>query len=249
MAFTRPFPDDHTLRLLYDSVQYQSHDRGGGDPRGKTGLEIAAEVERERFFYSRYERWLPPPGPMLDVGAGWGMLMKYFQTRGWDVHGVEISSLQADFAGHQLGLAVHQCGVEELDSLNLPPLKLVVLRHTLEHFRDPRAVLANLRSLSAPRSIAIVEVPDYRSYDRRAYGDRWPAFGPWHLWYFSRPSLARLLNDVGYEPLHYDYFLSERIFGNKRSRIQRFLRRIANRLGAKRIFSGRNLAVVARRRD
>ncbi|PAY19334.1 hypothetical protein CKO51_12030 [Rhodopirellula sp. SM50] len=244
-SFASPFPDPETLRRLYDSLEYQDTDRKGGNPTSLSPTELDALVARESAFYDKYSELFGSTGNVLDIGAGWGLLLKHFEHRGWDAHGIELSKVQAYFARQQLLLNVHQASVDELHLLELPQLDLVVMRHTLEHFSDPRRVLSMIGQRCNRESRLIIEVPDYHSYDRRAYGRSWPAFGPWHLWYFSQKSLTRLLADTGFRPLRFDRFLSDRVCANPASLTARMMRKIINRVGGKHLFSGRSIGVIA----
>lgn len=247
ITFADPFPDTETLQRLYDSLQYQDVDRKGGNPNSATAAELQSMIERESAFVEKYASDCPARGNVLDVGAGWGLLLKQFENRGWTPYGVELSKIQSQFAQERLELNVYQTSVEQMDSLELPHMDLVVMRHTLEHFFDPQATIRLIHEYGAPGSKLIIEVPDYDSYDRRAYGESWPGFGPWHLWYFSEKTLRRLLTENGFQPLRFERFLSDRIFGNRSSTVSRLLRKSINRLGGKHVFSGRSIGVIAQR--
>ncbi len=244
VGFVRPLPTEVELNSLYNSVEYHDTDRRSGNFWEFDELQIQAAIDREAGFTKKYEKYLPQSGRVLDVGAGWGTLLKSFELKGFATTGIELSETACEFARNRLGLSVFNLPIEKLDELPNEKYDLVTMRHVLEHFYDPKSVLCQLRGRMNPNGKIIIVVPDYGSFDRRKYGPDWPAFGPYHLWYFTRPSLQRLLDDAGYRVIQFHTFLSDRILGGQ-SGFQKFAKKIANRLGASRIFSGRSIGLIA----
>ncbi|MEM8943661.1 MAG: class I SAM-dependent methyltransferase [Planctomycetota bacterium] len=241
-AYVNPFPTTEQLGMLYDSIEYHAEDRQAGDFWKMDSEQVEKTIQKERYFYVKYD--LPSTGTMFDIGAGWGTLIKYFSDQGWRASGMELAATQTKFAKEKLEVTVHQAAIEQLDDLNLGRFDLITMRHVLEHFANPLATLQSVRRRLHDSSKLIIEVPDYGSWDRRAYGDQWPGFGPYHLWYFSRSSLQKLLNAAGFEILGFKTFLSDRLF-SKPGPARRILRSLANRLQAERIFSGRSIGLLA----
>lgn len=71
----------------------------------------------------------------------------------------------------------------------------------IEHLRSPSDALARLRSLLAPGGVLWLALPDAGSAVARALGRRWWSVIPTHTQYFTRGSLAGLLNRGGFEVL------------------------------------------------
>ncbi|NWG74286.1 MAG: class I SAM-dependent methyltransferase [Rubrivivax sp.] len=75
-----------------------------------------------------------------------------------------------------------------------------ILWHVLEHARDPRAQLTRLARLLRPGGVLGIRVPNAESFGSRVAGPWWPWMcPPTHLWFFSRRTLPRLLDDCGFE--------------------------------------------------
>ncbi len=233
--------------MLYDSIEYHDADRGAGNLWEFTNSKISEQVEKDAKFTIPFQRHLPKTGRVLDVGSGWGTLLKSFANRGFQTTGIELSKTACDFATNKLGLSVFNLPIECLNDLPDEAYDLVTMRHVLEHFFDPRSVLKTLHQRMNSDGKLIIAVPDYGSYDRKRYGEAWPAFGPYHLWYFTRLGLQRLCDDTGFEVIGCHTFLSDRIFRGS-SRFSSFARRAVNRLGGKHLYSGRSISLVAKKR-
>ena len=246
VGFVLPLPTENELKSLYDSVEYHDEDRCAGNLWEMDESQLNAAINVESKFLTQFQEYIPPSGHVLDVGAGWGTLLKSFALQGYQTTGIEISEMACEFAQKKLKLDVFNLPIEKLNELPNAEYDLVTMRHVMEHFYDPKSVLQELHRRVSENGKIIITVPDYGSYDRKRYGKDWPAFGPYHLWYFTQPSLQRLLSDCGFDVIEFRIFLSDRIFHGQ-SGLQRGLRKVANRLGAKHFFSGRSISLIAKK--
>lgn len=77
---------------------------------------------------------------------------------------------------------------------------LVILRQLLEHLRDPRAALHQIRRKLAPGGVLVIDTPNRGGWDYRLFKRRyWGGYHiPRHFHLFDLASLARLLRETGY---------------------------------------------------
>jgi SAM-dependent methyltransferase len=77
----------------------------------------------------------------------------------------------------------------------------IMLRQLIEHLRDPRAALRQLRPKLAPGGVLYVETPNRAGWDHRLFRRRcWGGYHiPRHFHLFTQDSLAGLLRGCGYE--------------------------------------------------
>jgi SAM-dependent methyltransferase len=76
----------------------------------------------------------------------------------------------------------------------------IVLRHVIEHVRQPRAVLARLLQALVPGGILYLPTPDARALGASVFGGYWPGYDPpRHLYVFSSAGVRAMLAAVGYE--------------------------------------------------
>lgn len=182
-------------------------------PAGQTPGE---DVERQRTLWAgvveRVTAQLDAaPGragaaPMrwLDVGFGNGSLMFTaaewgYRTLGLDLRASSVAGLQA------LGFDARCCGILELDEVSA--FQVVSLADVLEHLAFPRPALERAASLLAPRGLLFVSTPNidtavWRALDAQQANPYWGELEHYHC--FSRSRLYALLEECGFEPLHYD---------------------------------------------
>lgn len=179
------FPPDQTLDEAYAEVAetaYLEEERGQRATAARTLERIERHVAR---------------GRLCDLGCWVGFLVSEAKRRGWRAAGVEPSEFAAAFARDRLGLAV-QTGT--LYSAQLPErgFDAVVLGDVIEHLPAPGEALDRIASLLAPGGVLYLALPDAGSRVARGLGARWWSVLPTHVQYFTRASMARLLDRHGY---------------------------------------------------
>lgn len=139
------------------------------------------------------------PGKVLDVGCGMGLVLDRFRERGWTAYGVDVSPYATEYARKELGLKVFTGTVDQVD-LGPESLDLVTMSLTVEHLPDPKSVLRDLHSLLKPDGVLVIATHDIEGLWPRLVGARWRHFEmPEHVYYFSRRTLTRMLQEVAFE--------------------------------------------------
>lgn len=176
LGHTSPVPDDLT--------PYYS----GGYYGGRHGLTQALCLRRRTRLLDRFGG----RGAVLDVGCGDGSFLLAARARGWKVEGTELNLSQA----REKGLTVHATIAEAAG-----PFDCATLWHSLEHLRDPRGALEQVRDRLAPSGNILVAVPDAGGAQARLFGPLWRHLDvPRHLFHFGRRSLERVLLRAGLTP-------------------------------------------------
>ena len=103
-----------------------------------------------------------PRGPVLDVGAGDGTLVRAFVRHGREAVGVDPYAS----ANHP---HVRDVELEEMDG----NWSAVIFWHSLEHLREPGPGAAARGDAAAPGGVLVVAVPNAASLQARTFGDRW----------------------------------------------------------------------------
>jgi SAM-dependent methyltransferase len=243
----QPMPSDELLSGAYADAASDDY------VEEATGQRATARRALERIELHASRR-----GALLDLGCWVGFLLAEARDRGWErVLGVEPSDFASEYARERLGLDVIQ---GELLSAELPPeaFDAIVMGDVIEHLRSPGDALTRIRSLLVPGGVLWLALPDAGSGVARAMGRRWWSVIPTHVQYFTRGSIARLLERHGYEVVEVstapkaftvDYYLG-RISGYSPP-AGRLLRRAAGAAGlGERIWAPDfrdRMAVVARR--
>lgn len=136
------------------------------------------------------------PGRLLDVGAHLGVFVDVAREDGWEAQGVEPSRWAAETAQAR-GLPVRQGSLEEVGSIEA--FDAVTLWDVIEHLADPLGSLKHIHTLLRPGGIVAMSTMDVDAPVARAMGRRWPWYMQMHLYYFSRESLRRLVEQAGFE--------------------------------------------------
>jgi SAM-dependent methyltransferase len=179
VATTSPWPSDEQLGAAYAPWYRPSAGRFSG-----LGDKV---IHRTRSVLADRLHRLLPPGPVLDVGAGDGNLVRAFVARGREAVGLEPYA--AEPQPH-----IRAVEVEEVDG----SWSAVIFWHSLEHLRAPSRALSHAAGLLAPGGTLIVAVPNATSLQARAFGDRWLALDlPRHLVHLSPPALVAKIEELG----------------------------------------------------
>ena len=162
--------------------------------------EEAGQRATARRALVRIERFAERPGRLLDVGCWVGFLLAEARERGWRGTGIEPSAFASGYARERLGLEVL---TGELGSvpLNGRVFDAVAMADVIEHLRAPHEELMTIGELLAPGGLVWLAIPDAGSSVARALGPRWWSILPTHVQYFTRNSIAILLERCGFQVL------------------------------------------------
>ena len=138
------------------------------------------------------------PGRVLDVGSGRGDLGVVLGERGWDVTGLDPSG---DACAEAKARGVPSVvGTLTSAATRLPKgYDAVVFQHSLEHVAEPGPDLVLARALLRSGGLLLVSLPNFGSWQRRRFGDRWFHLDlPRHRTHFSPLGLELLLRSQGF---------------------------------------------------
>lgn len=140
---------------------------------------------------------------MLEIGSGWGTLLKVVQDKfGCEVFGVEISELASRLSKDYYGLKnIYNKSFENYFEENKDQkFDFIILIHVLEHFLDPGDVLSKIRRLLSDNGRLYLAVPDITQPDEPL--DRFFHFE--HCYYFTPLTLKKMLNKSGLKIIYLD---------------------------------------------
>jgi SAM-dependent methyltransferase len=187
-----PQPDDEVLAAAYSSSygNYQAE---------RSLVERVAEPLAQREA-TRVASLADTGKPMLELGCGTGRFLERLRAAGWHgpLAGVEYSAEVAADTSVRLGIPVAAGTVEDAD-LGADPLGLLVLRHVIEHLRDPGAALVRARGALRSDGVLYLATPDARALSAAVFGRYWWGYEvPRHIVVFSRDGLRRLVEAHGF---------------------------------------------------
>jgi SAM-dependent methyltransferase len=190
--FAHPQPSDEVLAAAYPASY------GGYAERTALErlLEPLARVEARQLIAHA-----DPGGSLVELGCGSGRFLERLRESGWKgrLSGVEPDAGAARATAARLGIPVEVARAEDA-ALTPGGHDVVVLRHVLEHVRQPGELLGLVRERLARGGLLYVATPDPAALAARVFGRWWYGWEvPRHLTVFSTGGLAGLLARHGFE--------------------------------------------------
>lgn len=128
---------------------------------------------------------IAPPGPVLDVGAGDGALVKALQANRRTAVGIERRALPPAVLDRDIG---------EVDG----DWAAIVFWHSLEHLPHAGDALDRAASLLEAEGVLVLALPNPASIQAAVFGDSWFALDlPRHLVHIPAASLLARLRGLG----------------------------------------------------
>ena len=191
-ACTFPKPKTEELETHYSAAYY-----------GSENVKFISPMERcvewmNRLRARRLHRVLQISGKVLDVGCGRGLVLQELSRLGHECYGIERSHLAASRAKRIPKLQIYTDPLENCGFIS-STFDLALLWHVLEHLEEPGRILVQIREILKPGALLVLEVPNFSSWQARAFGKYWFHLDiPRHLYHFSQEGIVLLLKANGY---------------------------------------------------
>lgn len=192
--------------------------------------------EQLRRFEARLRlRWISSNaglGKLLEIGAVNGIFLDSARDFGFEVTGVEPADGYAEYARREFGLDVRSGFIETVE-LPDSEFDVVCAFHVFEHISGPGDALARIHSAMKPGGLLFLEFPNIESRQASKLGMDWVPLEPeFHVAFYNKSQLERLLRDNGFELLDFHtvstftYYPKSRLRrpGNLLARLWRTLR-------------------------
>jgi hypothetical protein len=154
-ATTYPPPTERELDEAY--LGWYRPDSGRFSAGGDRLLALSRATLAQRLDQ------IAPDGPILDVGAGEGTLVRALTARGREALGLDRATG---------GEGVIAAEIVDFDQ-RLGEWAAVVFWHSLEHVARPGAALDRACELLARGGVLVIAVPNLASWQAQLFGDRW----------------------------------------------------------------------------
>jgi hypothetical protein len=187
--FQRPMPSFEQLGSYYPAAYHAATSRGIMSRMRHAGrLRLLAPL-------------LQGEGALLDYGCGNGAFLLWAATKalGRSLYGYEIGMNDTVERLADGAVTIVRGRPEFLLSI-LPPCRVVMMNHVIEHLPDPGATITALAPFIVPGGFLQGQTPATDSLERRVFGRRWSGYhSPRHTVVFSRRGIRRLLERAGFE--------------------------------------------------
>lgn len=159
----------------------------------------------------------PPPGPdsaLLDIGCGYGHLLRRFSGR-YRLAGIDLSSHAAAVAGAAVpGGSVVVADIER----DLPfdsRFDVVLAINVIEHLHDPDTGVRTIREALVPGGLLVAHLPTINGPVSRLIYRFAYAQDPTHIYRPSGRQVSRLIQSVGFEILEWSFAPHRRWLGSR----------------------------------
>ncbi|GAA0358956.1 hypothetical protein GCM10008968_13280 [Bacillus horti] len=146
------------------------------------------------FNTLQLEMFAPQKGRLLEIGSGTGEFLHMAKHAGWDVTGLEPSSLSCRYAMQHYQLELIPTILTDELANRLEPFEAIAIWHVLEHVPKPVAFLNQVADLLKDDGVLFFSVPNLKSFMNTSYGAHSPIFTEVdHLYHYSEKSIPLLL--------------------------------------------------------
>jgi len=186
-----PIPDD--LRPFYQGG-YQTI------PNNISELRVISATETYRMDPILRHK---SGGSLLDIGPWMGIFACNAVDAGFKVTAIEIDENCVAFLKQTVGVsAIHSADPAATMDQMTETFDVITLWHSLEHLRDPWAVVQSAARRLAPGGILLIAIPNIESLEFKIFKGRWKHVdAPRHLYFYPHESLSRLCRESGLVPL------------------------------------------------
>lgn len=202
LMFVHPQPTQEELNRYYEQAFFKRGNKYQAASGSRTSDPQFDNDQKKIAFVKNFSGG----GKLLDVGCALGGFMSVARENGFQVEGLEVSQYAAEYAERELGVKVYKT---DLPAAQLPSQSydVVTMWDVIEHLRDLDGTLAEVSRILKPGGWFFVATGDIGSRYARMVGGRWHLLTPpLHLFYFTQPSLRKVLARHGLATENVTYF-------------------------------------------
>lgn len=199
LEFLFPQPTNETLSSIYSGAYFL----GSKDEQSLERQELLKRATA-RLYLDALMPFIQRPKPkLLEIGCGSGDFLIEARSRGFEVEGLEYSEHAVNHANARLGGRAVRAGSPEEKCLPDATYDIIAAFDVVEHLRNPRRSIENLRVALRPQGLLAIVTPSLDSWSRQLLGRRWIEYKTEHLTYFSRKSIGQLLERAGFKIIQF----------------------------------------------
>src|SRR5688500_6522187 len=192
LVWSNPRPAEEQVRRYYSS-EYRLDYKGHSTPSLR---HIARSGRGALNRYRALAPYIKRGDRILDAGAGGGEVVYVLRKLGFDATGLEPDEHYARHAREALGVPVATGFVQDA-TFPGASFDVSTMFHTLEHVKDPLAILSRLRSWIREGGVLLIDVPNVEARCKAPCH----RFHFAHFYNFSRATLDGLGRKAGFEPV------------------------------------------------
>lgn len=236
LVYQDPYPSSEGLLDYFSSSLFIKDDLATDDLTENLGYydyENWDECYRKsaRIRLNRISSYSAPPAKMLEIGTATGSFLNEARKFGYDVRGLDVSKTFAERAMARYDVEIDQGFIEEA-ALPHQAYDVVAAFGGIACWFDPLKALARIQQALKPGGVFVFNYSHIDNPLARFSGDGYPEYNHASLLIYTRPSMARLITQAGFEVVEesteWQYASMERIVTYWKSN---FLRKLVDKLG------------------
>ena len=136
---------------------------------------------------------------LLDIGCSTGFFLEVAADEGFDIRGVEFSSVAISMAKPKIAERIVLGDINTLLAREASKFDVVTCFDIIEHVQDPPKLLREIWDILSPGGIIALSTPDTGHLLRYLMKSKWPMLQPMqHTVLFSKASMDFALRDCGF---------------------------------------------------
>ena len=192
LVYVNPQPEENEIEIFYQR-EYKER-------KYPSNRKIKAKLREARRLINSVERIVKGKNDLelLDIGCGFGYLLKAGMNRGWKVTGIEVAGWMVEYARRKFEVKAE---VEKFPGTMFEPdsFEVITLLEVLEHLPDPTLGLKEIYKILKEDGYLIIRVPNVESFPARKDKINWRGFVlPDHLYFFSFDTLKKICEKCGF---------------------------------------------------
>jgi len=160
-----------------------------------------------RLRWNELKKFIDPSRhkSLLEIGCAYGFFLDVVKDNFACAQGIDISEDGVRYAGEELKLKVQLGDFVDKDFGDLK-FDVVCMWDTIEHLMSPHDYIEKIGRHTDSGALLAITTGDIESLNARVKKDRWRLIHPpTHIHYFSRNSLAKLLDKHGFDVVYNRY--------------------------------------------
>jgi len=187
----------------FDPAEYydDGYFSGNVDKRGYQNYfaeedSLKYNCHREARDLERYRKG----GRILDIGCATGCFLEQLGDS-WEKHGLEVSDIAVRHARNKNSISI-RAGTLEEKTYPADSFDAATMWDVIDHLKDPRSQLVNINNILKKNGLLIIKTGDINSIFARLMKKHWYLMiPPTHLYFFSKETISRMLDNCGFEVL------------------------------------------------
>lgn len=140
-----------------------------------------------------------PGRKVLDIGCSAGFFLETAEQHGYDIQGIEFSSVAIQSAASHIRDKLIQGDVHQELGRWQNNVDWVSAFDLIEHMHNPVQFISNVKKILKDGGLLVMSTPDTGHFLRRLMGSRWPMLQPLqHTVLFSRKAMKEMLVREGF---------------------------------------------------